>query len=61
MLLFHYGGNNPTKVAELLKTTREDVLDWSVPAILKNHQRVFLGEDADFENTSVATLISKEG
>jgi len=45
ILLFHYGGNNPTKVADLLGISREEVIERSVPAILKNHQRVFMGWD----------------
>ena len=61
ILLFHYGGNCPSKIAQLLGITKEEVFDRSVPAILKNHQRVFLGKDKDYDNTSVATLIPKEG
>lgn len=60
MILFHYGANCPWKLAELLHVSSENILAWSIPAVLKNHAWIFQGDDPDY-GFSVATLIYQEG
>jgi cation transport regulator ChaC len=55
--MFAYGYNHPVKVASLLNIPLNELLPKCIPCTLKGYKRVFAGEDDDFDNKSVATIV----